>query len=89
MHVQIMKKETKTRIRIGWSAFGRQHNVMKSNLPLSLKRKLYNLCILLLVSETCSLTKVLERKLQSVQRGMERIMFSITWRYRKITSWLT
>ena len=27
---------------MGWSAFGRQHNVMKSNLPLSLMRIVYN-----------------------------------------------
>ena len=28
-----------------WSAFGRQQYVMKSNFPLSLKRKDYNTCI--------------------------------------------
>ena len=30
------------RIGMGWSAFVRQHNVMKSNLPLLLNRKEYN-----------------------------------------------
>ena len=33
------EKETKRRKGMEWSAFGRQHNVMKSNLPSSLRRK--------------------------------------------------
>ena len=76
---------------MGWSAFGKQSSVMKSNLPISLKRKVYNQCILPVLtygSETWSLTKVLERKLQSAQRGMERIMFGITWRDKKRASWI-
>ena len=31
---------------MGWGVSGRQHNVMKNYLPLSLKRKVYNQCIL-------------------------------------------
>ena len=33
VHVQIIEKNIKIRIRMGWSAFDRQHNVMKSNFP--------------------------------------------------------
>ena len=51
------------RIRIGWRVFGSQHNIMKSSFPLALKRKLYNQCILHVLSyesETWSLTKAME-----------------------------
>ncbi len=68
------------RIGMGWSAFGKQNLVMNSNLPLSLKRKVYNQCILPVLtygSETWRLTKELERKLRSAQRGMERQEASI------------
>ncbi len=40
------EKEIRRRIGMGWSAFGQQNLVMNSNLPLSLKRKFYNHCIL-------------------------------------------
>ncbi len=62
---------------MGWSAFGNQNLVMNSNLPLSLMRNVYNQCILPVLmygSETWRLTKELERKLRSAQRGMERRM---------------
>ena len=39
-------------------------------------------------SETWSLKKILERKLQSAQREMERIMLGITWRDRRRASWI-
>ncbi len=72
-----------------WSAFGKQNLVMNSNLPLSLKRKVYNQCILPVLtygSETWRLTKELETKMRSAQRGMERRMLGITWRDRKRAS---
>ena len=75
----------------GCNAFDRQHNVMKSNLSLSLKRKVYDQCILSVPaygSETWSLTKDLERKIQSVQRGMMQITLGITWRDKKRASWI-
>ncbi len=37
-------------IGMGWSAFGKQNLVMNCNLPLSLKRKVYNQCILLVLT---------------------------------------
>ncbi len=64
---------------------------MNSNLPLSLKRKVYNQCILPFLMyglETLLLTKELERKLRSAQRGMERRMLGITWRDRKRALWI-
>ncbi len=80
------EKEIRRRIGIGWSAFGKQNLVMNRNLPLSLKTKVYNHCILPVLrywSETWRLTKELERKLKSAQREMERRMLGITWRDKK------
>ncbi len=82
----VHEKEIRRRIGMGWSAFGKQNLVMNSNLPLSLKRKVYNQCILPVLTnglETWRLTKESERKLRSAQRGMERRMLGITWRDRK------
>ncbi len=67
------EKEIRRRIGMGWSAFGNQNLVMNSNLPVSLKRNVYNQCILPVLtdwSEAWRLTKELERKLRSAQRGM-------------------
>ncbi len=61
------------------------------SLPLSLKRKVYNQCILPVLtygSESWRLTKELERKLRSAQRGRERRMLGITWRDKKRASWI-
>ena len=59
---------------MGWSAFDRQHNVMISNLPLSLKRKVYNQYILPVLtygSEIWNLTQALEQKLQYLKGNGE------------------
>ncbi len=64
---------------------------MNSNLPFSLKRKVYNQCILLVLtygSETWRLIKELEKKLRSAQRGMERRLLGITWRDIKRASFI-
>ena len=82
----MIEKLIKRQKRMGQSAFGRQHNV-KNNLPPSLKGKLYYqqwiLPVLTYGSETWSITKVLEQKLQSGQKEMEVMMFGITLRDRK------
>ena len=83
-------QETKGYVR-KWRVFGRQHNFMKCNLPLSMKGKVYNECILPVFNiwiRNLESNESLERKLQSVQKGMERIMIDITWRDRKRTSWI-
>ncbi len=80
------EKEIRRRIGMGWSASGKENLVRNSNLPLSLKRKVYNHCILPVLtygSETWRLTKELERKLRSAQRGMERRMLGTT----RVTEW--
>ncbi len=85
------EKEIRRRIEMEWSAFGKQNLLMNSNLPLSLKRKAYNqltLPVLTYGSETWRLTKELEKKRRSAQRGMERRMLGVTWRNRKRASWI-
>ena len=67
---ELEKKQIKRWIGMGWSIFGRQHNAMKFHFPLSLKRK----CILPALTYGD-----LERKFQNGQRGIEIIMFGITW----------
>ena len=64
---------------------------MKINTLLSLNKKVYNQCILPVLaygSEAWSFTKVLEQKLLSAQRGIERIMLGIAWIDRKRASWI-
>ena len=71
---------------MGWSAFSQENSFKKRNLPLSLRRKVYKQCILLVLtygSEIWSITKVLKQKLQSNQMGTESIMFSIKGRKRR------
>ena len=50
VHVQIMQINQKKN-RDGMECLGIQRNVMKNNLTLSLKRKIYNQCILSLLSQ--------------------------------------
>ncbi len=64
---------------------------MNCNLSPSLKRKVYNQCVLPVLaysSEAWHLTKEQERKLRNAQRGMERKMLCITWRDRKRATWV-
>ena len=84
-------REIKRRIGMGWSAFGKVSSIMKSKMPLSLKRRVYNqnvLPVIIYGSETWSVTKRLEQKLRTAQRGMERIMLGITWKDKKRASWI-
>ena len=83
--------EIKRRISLGWRAFGKQSDIMKSKIPLSLKKKVFNQLILPVLtygSETWSLTKAMERKLVSTQRAMERIMMGIILKDGKKATWI-
>ena len=83
--------EIKRRITIGWKAFYKNKDIMKSTLPICLKRKVYNECIIPAMTygcETWKLTKALENKLRVAQRSMERAMLGITLRERKRTTWI-
>ncbi len=83
--------ELRRRIRSGWSAFGKLSEVMQSNMPLCLKRKVFNQCVLPAMtygSETWSMTQRMEQKLKVAQHCMERSMLRITKRDRKTNEWI-
>ncbi len=67
---------------MGWRAFGNHVDTMKSNLPVSLKRKGHSQCVLPMYvtcdSETLHLIKGYEREQKSAERGMERKMLGAT-----------
>ncbi len=87
----VFNREIKRRIGMGWTAFRKHGDIVNSNLPLSLKRKVCNQCILPVLTyglEAWHLTNEQEQKLRSAQRGMERKILSITWRDRKRATWL-
>ena len=75
--------EIKRRIAAGWGAFGQNRYVLKSNMPLSLKRKVYNQCIQAAMTYGCqtwAVTKRIQDRLRTTQRSMERAMLGITKR---------
>ncbi|MCJ3464060.1 hypothetical protein LNY58_26610, partial [Klebsiella pneumoniae] len=70
---------------------GRHYEIMTGNLPLSLKRKVFNHCILPVLTysaETWRIAKKLEMKLRSTQRAMERKMIGVTLRDKKRAEWI-
>ena len=89
-HDQI--QEMKRRIGQGWSAFCKLDNIMRDkNVPMRLKRKVFNECILPLMTygcETWSLSNTQLEKLVTTQRKMERIMIGVTLKDRKSTEWI-
>ena len=76
--------EINRRINLGWRAFGKASWALKDkSIPITLKRKLYNQCILPTVSygsETWNLTRKQTKKLSSMQRAQERIILNISLR---------
>ena len=86
------EQEIKRRITFGWQAFGRASVIFKNKaIPLVLKRKVYDQCILPVVTygaETWNLTKKQTLKLRTMQRVHERIMLNITWRDHKTAEWI-
>ena len=75
--------ELKRRITLSWAAYGKLGDVFKSNLPICLKRKVFNQCILPVMTygaETLTLTVTSARKLRITQRKMERSMLGVSLR---------
>ena len=85
-------QEMKRRIGQGWSAFCKLDNTMRDkNVPMRLKRKAFNECILPVMTygcETWSLSNTQLEKLVTTQRKMERIMIGVTLKDRKSTNWI-
>ena len=83
--------EIKRRIKIGWMTFGKNRDILKSKMPICLKRKIYNQCVIPAMTygcETWKLTKQAENLLRIAQRAMERAMLGITLRDRKRSTWI-
>lgn len=79
------KEEIKRRIRLGWAAFNKLEDVLKGKLPMSLKRRVYDQCVLPVMTygcETWTLTVEAMEKLKVAQRAMERAMLGVSLRDR-------
>ena len=89
-HNQI--QEMTRRIGQGWSAFCKLDNIMQDKtVPMRLKRKAFNECILLIMTygyEVWSLSNTQLEKLVITQRKMERIMIGNTLKDRKSANWI-
>ncbi|CAG9133292.1 unnamed protein product [Plutella xylostella] len=73
-------KEIDRRIENAWKSFWSMKSLMKGNLPLSLKRKLIDMCILPVLTygaQTWSLTESQKSKLKVCQRAMERSILGV------------
>ena len=84
--------EIKRRIALGWAAFSKVANIMKSRkASMNVKRKVHNeyvLPVMVYGSETWAQKKAHMELLSVVQRKMERIMLSITLRDHKRNTWM-
>ena len=76
--------EIKRHIALGWAAFSKVANIMKSGkASMNIKRKVHNECVLPVMvhdSETWALKKAHMELLSFAQRKMGRIMLGITRR---------
>ncbi|KAL3283461.1 hypothetical protein HHI36_006605 [Cryptolaemus montrouzieri] len=73
------------RVGLTWAAFGKLSNILKSDIPICLKRKVYNQCVLPVMTygaETLTLTKKSANKVRVAQRAMERCMLGLYLRDR-------
>jgi hypothetical protein len=83
--------EIRRRIGLGWAAFGKLSLIFKSKMNNSLKRKVFDSCVLPVLTygaETLTLTKASENKLRVAQRAMERSMLGISLRDKKTNQWI-
>ena len=83
--------EISRRCAQAWQAFGRAKLIFKSNIPICLKRQVFDQCILPVMTYSCetwTTTKKQRSKLEVTQRAMERAMLKITRRDRKKNDWI-
>ncbi|XP_063383590.1 uncharacterized protein LOC134669904 [Cydia fagiglandana] len=72
--------EVNRRIDNAWKSFWSMKALLKGDLPLCLKRKLIDMCILPILTygaQTWSLTEALKSKLKVCQRAMERSILGV------------
>ena len=83
--------EISRRCAQAWQAFGKAKPLFKSDLPISLKRQVFEQCILPVFLYGCETWKTIKRqrsKLIGTQRAMERSLLKITRRNRKKNEWI-
>ena len=83
--------EIRRRMKIGWKAFAKYKDILNSKIPMCLKRKVYDSCILPSMTYGCETWKIntrTEKILRIAQRAMERSMLKITIRDRKSSLWI-
>lgn len=83
--------EINRRIKLAWRAFGQNSIIFKSRMPLYLKKRTFDQCVLPVMTygcETWTLKTDITNKLQVAQRSMERNMLGITRRDRKRITWI-
>ena len=84
--------EIKRRIALGWAAFSKVANIMKSRkASMKIKRKVHNKYVLPVMeygSETWALKKTHMELMSVAQRKMEHIMLGITLRGHKRNTWI-
>ena len=83
--------EIRRRTGLAWAAFGKLRLIFKSKMNNSLKRKVFDSCVLPVLTygaETLTLTKASENKLRVTQRAMERSMLGISLRDKKTNQWI-
>ena len=76
--------------KLGWRKFGQLNIVFKSNMPFCLKRKLFDQCVLPVLTydcETWTLNSKSIQKLNTTQWSMDRQILNIT-QYRKWNIWI-
>ncbi|KAG7311380.1 hypothetical protein JYU34_002422 [Plutella xylostella] len=75
-----LDKEIDRRVNMGWKKYWSLKYIFKSNLHISIKRKVFNMCVLPTMTygaQTWSTTKKQRTKLLVNQRAMERSMLGI------------
>ena len=83
--------EIKRRLAAGWGAFAKYNDLMRSKLPVCLKRKVYRQCIeptMTYGCQTWAMTKRMQERLRTTQRSMERAIIGVTRRDRKTNAWV-
>ena len=84
-------REIKRRIKIGWITFGKNRDILKSKMPICLKRKICNRFVIATMTygcETWKLTKQTKSLFRIAQRAMEKAMLGITLRDRERSTWI-
>ena len=83
--------EISRRIGLSWAAFGKLRHIFKNKINNSLKRKVFDACVLPVLTygaETLTLTKASENKLKVAQRAMESSMLGISLRDKMTNQWI-